>query len=133
MDIKKLGGRKFNLVVLVFLISTLFVVLGNVTSNQYYEIMKLLILGYPLGNISQSYILAKLNVTETTVVDDPLGGRKYILTIVILLSMCALLYFKKIDSTSFVDILYWIVCVYIAGNVTSKAVENGLTVSISKK
>ena len=133
MDMKKLGGRKFNLVVLVFIISTVFRITGQIHVDQYYEIMKLLILGYPLGNISQSYMLSKLNVQEATYVEDPLGGRKYILTIVILLSNCALLYFNKIDPTTFVDVLYWVVCVYIVGNVTSKAIENGLTVTIAKK
>lgn len=123
--VRKMGGRKFIMTALVFLVSTVLVLLKKIDSQSYYDVMKLLISGYPLGNVAQSLLLSKLNLTEN-VEEDFLGGRKFILTILIYITIAALYAFEYIQVKAYVDLTYWIVCVYILGNITSKAIDGGM-------
>lgn len=59
MDIKKLGGRKFNLVVGIFLISALLTYLGKIDADQYQAICFMIISTYVVGNVAQKFIEKK--------------------------------------------------------------------------
>ena len=132
--IQFLGGRKFIMTAVVFLFSTALVLMKRLESAAYYDVMKLLITGYPLGNVTQSLLVNKLNITtEQEQTADLLGGRMFILSVVIYMSIAILYMFEYLEVKAYVDLSYWIVCSYIIGNISSKAVESGVSITIDNK
>ena len=128
--IQQLGGRKFIMTAVVFLFSTALVLKGRLESAAYYDVMKLLITGYPIGNVTQTLLVNKHNITTEDNTTDLLGGRMFILSVVIYMTIAILYMFSFIETKAYVDLSYWIVCSYIIGNISSKAVESGVTFTI---
>lgn len=143
--IDKLGGRKFFLVLFIFLITSLMLllpVLGfkiTISKDDFLSLSKVLLLAYPLSNIGQSLILQSYPKDETAVkeevasVEDMVGGRKYTLILLMYVFFVAFTLFDLVKPEMYVEFTQWLVGVYFTSNITSKAVDNGLSISLSKK
>lgn len=129
------GGRKFFLVGLIFIVLTILISLEKVDSASFLSIVQMLIIAYPAGNIAQSFLIKKLpEITSEEIKDlqesSTLGGRKFGLIVVIFSTIAILIFFKKIDLQTFVTLTNWLIGIYIAGNITSKAVSQGINIEI---
>jgi hypothetical protein len=134
--ITKLGGRKFFLVLLVFLSSSFLLATKKIADVAFMNLSQMLLVAYVLGNVSQTFILNKLETSttlESDPINDPFGGRKFILVFLMYSNMFAFVWYNHITANMYVEFTQWLVTVYIAGNLTSKAVENGLNITIGKK
>lgn len=133
--IGSLASRKFFLVMSVFITSTWLLTVGKITNSVYMSLSQMLLIAYITGNITQSFVLTKLeadpSIEETS--DDILGGRKFILVFIMYYTMLALIWCNYITASMYVDFTQWLVGIYITGNIASKAVENGLNITIGKK
>ena len=138
--IDKLGGRKFFLVLFIFLTTSLLLAFQywgwttTITHDQFFSLSKILLLAYPLANIGQSLVLNSYpKETPEVGYDDLIGGRKYSL---ILLMYTFFVFFTLIGLVKpemYIEFTQWLIGVYFTSNIASKAVENGLSISIEKK
>lgn len=129
------GGRKFFLVGLIFIVLTILISLEKIDSASFLSIVQMLIIAYPAGNIAQSFLIKKLpEITSEEIKDlqesSTLGGRKFGLIVVIFSTIAILIFFKKIDLQTFVTLTNWLIGIYIAGNVAAKAVSQGINIEI---
>lgn len=128
--LKKIGGRKFILVLLVFIVTAVFMWFGFLTKEDFTDLTKMLLVAYPASAIGQT-ILVK-DDTETNDTTEWMDVRKFGFTILVFVVVCALLYMKKIVGASFVDMNQWLVGVYLTGNVMTKVADKGLNITVTK-
>lgn len=134
--IEKLGGRKFFLTLLVFVSSGFLLQNLKIDSVSYMNLTKILLIAYVVGNISQSFLLNKLEnntIVETDPLNDPFGGRKFILVLLMYCNIYVFVYTGLVTGDMYIEFTQWLVGIYITGNIGSKAVENGLNITIGKK
>lgn len=130
----KIGGRKFTLTVLVFILTTVLLVFKKLQQADYYTLIQMLLVSYPLANVGQNLVIRELQSDPSKVYEaDPLGGRKFQFAIISFLVFVGILYFDYITAETYSKLTMWLVGVYITGNVVGKAIDGGLTFSISKK
>lgn len=111
----------------------------TISKDDFLSLSKVLLLAYPLSNIGQSLILQSYPKDETAVkeevasVEDMVGGRKYTLILLMYVFFVAFTLFDLVKPEMYVEFTQWLVGVYFTSNITSKAVDNGLSISLSKK
>lgn len=127
-SLKNIGGRKFALVVVVFLFTAGFMWAEYVLKADFIALTKMLIVAYPAGAIAQTALVKNPENTEELQAD----ARKFILSLIVFFVVALLLRLQKIDGAQFIDLCQWIVGIYISGNVLSKAADNGLNFTINK-
>lgn len=127
-SLKNIGGRKFALVVVVFLFTAGFMYADFVLKSDFIALTKMLIVAYPTGAIAQAAFVKEAENTEQLQSD----ARKFVLSLIIFFVVALLLWLRKIDGAQFIELCQWIVGIYISGNVLSKAADNGLNFTISK-
>lgn len=131
--LEKIGGRKFALVLLVFVLSTALIVLTKLDKETYLSLVQLIILAYPAGNIAQRLLVSKDDAG--VYLEDELGvagGRKFGLVVLIYVTIAVLLYFNLLDPEIYVTLTQWLVATYISGNVASKLAADGFNISIGR-
>ena len=138
--IEKLGGRKFFLVLFIFLITSLLFVFPSwglnktISKEEFVSLAKMLLLAYPLANIGQSLMLNSFpKEGEEVSYEDLIGGRKFSLILLMYVFFVIFTFFGLLTASTYVEFTQWLVGVYYTSNITSKAIENGLSISIVKK
>lgn len=138
--IELIGGRKIVLTALIFIGSSILVYFTQLDQDSYFTLVKYLVLIYVGGNIAQAGLVSKKvefvkDITETItqgLTIEQMGGRKFVFIIAVYAMTVILLLMKSIEASIYVDISNWIAFVYIGGNVTGKALQNGLAIDIKK-
>lgn len=142
--IEKIGGRKLILSLLIFIGSTVLVYFTKLDQESYFTLVKVIVGLYLGSNITQAGIVKKVidkkvqfaeELVETVTQGqslDQMGGRKFIFVIGVYIVTVILLLIKTIDAGIYVDISNWICAMYLVSNVTSKAIEQGVTISVNK-
>lgn len=138
--IDKLGGRKFFLVLFIFLINSFLIWLPEVyqittiSKEDFLTLAKVLLIAYPLANVGQTFALNSYPATaEGPSEEDLVGGRKYTLILVMYLFFVCFTLGGQLSSDMYVEFTQWLVAVYFTGNIAGKLVDNGLSVTSSKK
>lgn len=130
--LKKVGGRKFALVLLVFLTTVAFLWFGTVSKEEFTSLTKMLLVAYPAGAIGQAFLVKDVAASGENIAEWA-DVRKFGFTVLVFIAAAALLYLGKLSGATYVELNQWLVGMYISGNVMAKAVENGLTLSIGNK
>lgn len=128
LSLKNIGGRKFALVLVVFLFTAGYTLTGWLVKEDFISLTKMLLIAYPAGAIAQT-ALVKAPSSTTELEDD---ARKFIFSVVVFLVVALLLRLEKINSGMYMEMCQWIVGIYITGNVAAKAADNGLNFTINK-
>lgn len=128
----KIGGRKFTLVVLVFLTTTIFLWFGAVSKEEFTSLTKMLLVVYPTGAIGQAFLVKDVTVNGENVTEW-VDVRKFSLTVLVFIAAAALLYLQKLSGATYVELNQWLIGVYVTSNVLTKTVENGFNVTIGKQ
>lgn len=140
--LEKIGGRKMLLSLLIFISSTVLVYFSKLDQESYFTVVKYIVLIYLGGNVLQAGLVKKLDskvqfaeeivgiVTEGQTLDQ-MGGRKFLFVIGVFLTAVVLLLLKIIEAGIYVDIANWLALAYIGTNVGSKAIQQGVTVSVN--
>lgn len=143
--IEKIGGRKMLLSLLVFIVSTLLVYFTKLDQDSYFSLVKYLVLSYLGGNVAQTAFVKKSTDAKVAFAEDivetitqgqslnDMGGRKFLFVIGVYITTTILMVLKVLESAVYIDIVNWVVFIYIGANVAGKAVANGVTVSLGKQ
>jgi hypothetical protein len=110
--LKKIGGRKFALVLVVFLLTGLFAWLGIIKPEEFSSLTKMLLVAYPAGAIGQSFLVKDLATTTQDVVNQA-DVRKFGFTILVFVGTAVLLYMQKLTGSAYVEINQWLVGMYV--------------------
>lgn len=129
--IKQLGGRKFFLVLFVFWTAVLLLLTDKIGNGAFLDIAQLLLTAYLVGNVTQGFIKQAPVIINTELEQTETLGRKFQFICMVYAAGVGLVYFKYIDITSYVNLTYWLVSLYVAGNVVEKAVGQ-INVSLNK-
>jgi hypothetical protein len=131
---RKIGGRKFLLVIIVSIVTYLFVYQGLVTKEDFVALVKMLLVAYPASAVGQTLLTKDTpeDVAEESVKAD---YRKFFFTILVFALVCDLLFRKRIDSSQYMDLNQWLVGLYLSGNVMAKFAEQlpNVAAAIGKK
>ncbi len=128
--IKKLGGRKLTLVMLVFVASLALLITTKLNSEAFVETIKLIVASYLAGNIGQSMLTVSGSSATDKLEQNETLGRKFYLIVVLFTTTAVLRYFNLVNMENFISVTYWLVTLYTAGNVLDKVVSNGLKISL---
>ena len=128
LSLRGLGGRKFILVIIVFLFAFGFAYTDWLLKEDFVSLTKMLIVAYPSAAIAQNY-LVKDPAADVALVEDK---RKFIFTLIVFFCTSFLFWQNQITGEFFIELCQWIVGIYVTGNVMAKAVDNGLNVTIGK-
>ncbi len=140
--IDKIGGRKVVLTVLVFIVSTILLIVTRMEQESYFTIVRMLVVAYTGANVTQAMLVKKSTDTKVafgqemleTITNgeelDKMVGRKFLLIIGMYIIVTLLYVFKVLEPLTYTDIVSWVVSVYVVGNVGSKAVSNGVSIQL---
>lgn len=129
---ERYGGRKFWLVVLVFLCSTGLLLTSHLPKEVFQDLVQMIILVYLAGNVTQKLVtpITEMDTSnEELSLIDIAGGRKFALVVLIYVTFAVLLFFSRIDQTVYSNVSNWIVAGYVSGNVIQKLTTSGLTLA----
>ncbi len=141
--IEKLGGRKMLLTLLIFIGSTVLVYFTRLDQDSYFTLVKYLLVIFVGGNVGQSALVKSLDkklafaqdvvgiVTQGQSLSE-MGGRKFLFVVGVYVTAVVLLLVKTIDPGIYVDISNWLLLTYVVANVSGKAIEQGVTISVNK-
>jgi hypothetical protein len=127
-SLKNIGGRKFALVLVVFLFTAAFAWFDLVTKADFISLTKMLLVAYPAGAVAQA-ALVKTPENSQELDND---ARKFIFSVIVFLVTAVLLGLAKINGSAYMELCQWIVGIYITGNVMAKAAENGVNYTLTK-
>jgi len=127
--LKGIGGRKYGLVMLVLLTTFGFTLCDVVAKEDFIALAKMLLVSYPTAAVGQSFLVKE--DSESAIYQD--DARKFLLSLAVFATIVVLLYLRKLPSALYVEQCQWLVGTYLTGNVLSKAVDNGVNITIGKK
>ena len=130
--LNRIGGRKFGLVLLVFVTTAIFLWFNVLTKEDFTVMTKMLLVAYPASAVGQA-MLVKSSEGEDAADAERADVRKFGFTILVFLVAAVLLYLQRLTGSLYIELNQWLVGLYLTGNVLSKAADSGLNLTIGKK
>lgn len=119
-------GRKFSLVLVVFFVTAVLAFLNEVPMAVFQDLVQYLLGAYLLGNVAQT-VVPITELEQKYVSSD--YSRKFVLVVLVFLVTCGLKLLGVVSADVYLNVSYWVVGGYIAGNVSQKALVNGVQIA----
>jgi len=129
--LNRIGGRKFGLILLVFITTAVFLWFNVVSKDEFLTLTKMLLVAYPASAVGQA-VLVKESEEQVDLVEKS-DIRKFGFTILVFLVVAAMLYFQKLSGSVYIELNQWLVGMYLTGNVLAKVADTGLNITVGKK
>lgn len=121
--LKLLGGRKVVMTVIVFIITTVLLLISKLNEADFAQIIKTLLIIYPAANVGQRLLVDKTkDITDgiDNFVEEYPIGKKFIINLAVYILVALLTGFQVLSSETYLSITTWIIGLYSVSNVTSK-------------
>lgn len=129
--LNRIGGRKFGLILLVFITTAVFLWFNVVSKDEFLTLTKMLLVAYPASAVGQA-VLVKESEEQVDLAEKS-DVRKFGFTILVFLVVAAMLYFQKLSGSVYIELNQWLVGMYLTGNVLAKVADTGLNITVGKK
>lgn len=130
--LNRIGGRKFGLILLVFITTAVFLWFNVVSKDEFLTLTKMLLVAYPASAVGQA-VLVKTGEQDEVDLAEKSDVRKFGFTILVFIVVSAMLYLQKLSGSVYIELNQWLVGMYLTGNVLAKVADTGLNITVGKK